>query len=136
MLDMFLARDDEFRKVRFKFIPRVVESSWLVKKGVGQQPAILGNKLTQLYFYDYKHNICEVAIDVGSSKVGAGLFKLVRGYATSIQIDMHFLFEGTYSLPYKPENAQKPAHFVELLENLLLFVDIEQVNQQKSYQRR
>ena len=31
---------------------RVVEGSWLVKKGVGTTPAILGNKLDQNYHFD------------------------------------------------------------------------------------
>ena len=45
---------------RFKFIPRVVEAPWVVRKGVGTQPAILGNKLLQTYHTDAKLNYLEV----------------------------------------------------------------------------
>jgi len=33
-------------------------------------------------------------VDVGSSKVGSGIFKIVKGYAKSIVVDMTFLLEG------------------------------------------
>jgi len=35
-----------------------------------------------------------VDVDVGSSKVGGQIFRLVKGYAKSVVIDFHFLIEG------------------------------------------
>lgn len=50
LLDRFLNGTDAFRTSRFKFIPRVIEGNWVVKRSVGTTPAILGNKLTQTYY--------------------------------------------------------------------------------------
>lgn len=94
LLNAFINGTDEYRKAHFKFIPRVVDGPWLVKKSVGTQPAILGNKLTQLYFADKKANYMEVTVDVGSSRVGTSLFALCKGYSTALVLDFCYLFEG------------------------------------------
>ena len=48
----YVDADDEFRDSRFKIIPRVVKGSYIVKKGVGTTPAILGKKI-KLNHYRY-----------------------------------------------------------------------------------
>jgi len=75
-------------------IPRIVEGPWVVQKGVGTTPAILGTKMTQSYFENKEKNYFEIDVDVGSSKVGGQIFRLVKGYAKSVVIDFHFLIEG------------------------------------------
>lgn len=93
LLDLFLVAPDSWKQSRFKFIPRVEDGAWIVRKGVGTQPAILGNKLTQTYYANQELNYMEVCVDVASSKVGSSLFKLCKGYATTLVMDMCFLFE-------------------------------------------
>ena len=88
----FLEGNDEFCKGRFKLIPRVVEGSWVVKKGVGSTPAILGKKLDQRYYQGT--NYFELDIDVGSSSVAGSILGLVKGYAKALVIDLAFLLEG------------------------------------------
>lgn len=46
----FVDADDEFRDSRFKIIPRVVKGSYIVKRGVGTTPAILGKKIKQYHY--------------------------------------------------------------------------------------
>lgn len=65
-----------------------------VKKAIGNKPAILGNKITTTYHYSVARNYFECDVDVGSSKVGSGIFKIVKGYAKSLTVDMSFLLEG------------------------------------------
>jgi hypothetical protein len=69
----FLSGSDAYRRDRFKIIPNVAEGNWLVRRAVGNTPAILGKKL-ELSFYDYsktKDNYFEIDVDVGSSSVRA-----------------------------------------------------------------
>lgn len=87
----FINGTDAFRQSRFKFIPLVSKGPYLVKSMVGSTPAILGNKLTQSYHSGIGY--FEVCVDVGSSSVGGGLLKLVKGYLTSLTFDMCFVLE-------------------------------------------
>jgi hypothetical protein len=92
-MQAFIEGDAAKRTSRFKFIPRVHEGSWMVRKGVGQTPVIMGNKLTQTYHSDKAGNYIEVAIDVGSSSVAGSVLKLVQSYAKTIAVEMNFLLE-------------------------------------------
>lgn len=38
------------RNARFKLIPHIIKSSWVVKQAVGTTPVLLGNKLVTKYF--------------------------------------------------------------------------------------
>jgi len=40
----------ELRNKKFKVIPSIKKGSWVVKKAVGQKPAIIGKALTTTYF--------------------------------------------------------------------------------------
>jgi len=103
LLNKFLNESEEWREGRLKLIPRVEEGNWVVKRGVGTRPAILGKKLTTKSYVGEGHTYVEVDIDVGSSKVATGILKLVKGYGASITIDLNFLLEGQDSaeLPEK-----------------------------------
>ena len=46
----FNGSDDDFRKNRFKLIPKVVEGNMIIKMAVKDTPTLLGNKLTQYYY--------------------------------------------------------------------------------------
>jgi hypothetical protein len=85
------AGDDAYRDTRFKLIPRVVKGSYIVKSAVGQTPAILGSKLVQSYYKG--PNYIEVDVDVGSSSVAGGVLKVVKGYSSTLTIDLAFLLE-------------------------------------------
>jgi hypothetical protein len=95
LLRKYITSDDEFRNNRLKIIVAAGEgSNWFVKKAIGNKPAILGNKITTTYCYSVAHNYFEQDVDIGSSKVGSGIFKVVKGYAKSITVDMSFVLEG------------------------------------------
>jgi len=85
---------DAFRDSRFKFIPRVVRGSYIVKSAVGQTPALLGNKL--VCSYHKGEGYFEIDVDVGSSNVAGGVLKVVKGYITALTIDMCFLLEAQH----------------------------------------
>ena len=44
------AAADKRRNNRFKLIPSILKSSWVVKQAVGTTPVLLGNKLVTKYF--------------------------------------------------------------------------------------
>lgn len=82
LLNRFLTGTDEFRDDTLKIIPRAIDPSpWIVKKSVGQTPAILGRKLSQEYFGDGE-SYFEVDVDVGSSRVAGGILTMVKGTLT------------------------------------------------------
>lgn len=84
LLHRFLTGTDEFRDQTLKIIPRAIDPSpWVVKRGVGETPAILGKKLKQRYFGDGE-TYFEVDIDVSSSRIAAGVLSLVKGMQLSL----------------------------------------------------
>jgi len=86
--------DDHYRDTRLKFIPRIVEGPWLVKKAVGTKPAIIGMKLKQSYHSNPGKNYYEVDIDVSSASAAASIYSVVKGQARNLIIDLSFLMEG------------------------------------------
>eukprot|EP00511_Aplanochytrium_stocchinoi_P011685 CAMPEP_0204875178 /NCGR_PEP_ID=MMETSP1348-20121228/45245_1 /ASSEMBLY_ACC=CAM_ASM_000700 /TAXON_ID=215587 /ORGANISM="Aplanochytrium stocchinoi, Strain GSBS06" /LENGTH=677 /DNA_ID=CAMNT_0052031465 /DNA_START=13 /DNA_END=2046 /DNA_ORIENTATION=- len=91
MLKEFINGDDEFRNSKFKIIPNVVEGSYFASRAIGSKPAILGTKITTNYYRG--DNWFEVCVDIGSSRVAGTLMGIVKSYATSLVIDLAFLFE-------------------------------------------
>ena len=88
---MSLDVDDEYRDARLKIIPNVVEGGWVVKRGVGNKPAIIGKKITQTYHAGA--NWFEIDVDIGSSRVAGAILGLVKGYTKVLVIDIAFLLE-------------------------------------------
>ncbi len=82
----------DFRNERFKLIPNIVEGPFIVRKAVGNTPALLGKKLTQRYFRG-AHYI-ETDVDVSSSVVALNVVGLCRGYAKQIIVDIGICLEG------------------------------------------
>lgn len=84
--------DNTFRNQRIKLIPHVIEGPWVVKKAVGQKPALVGNKLKQTYFKG--DNYYEVCLDVSSDKVASFACKTALSHAKSLVIDIAWTIEG------------------------------------------
>jgi len=112
LLDRFLNGTDEFRDRRLKFIPHVIEGNWLVRKGVGTKPAVIGKRLKQRYYQSKELNYFEADVDVGSSSVGGSIFKLVRGFAVTLTMDLCFTLEGQLQdeLPERLVGGVRMAH--------------------------
>ncbi len=88
----FLGEDDSFRDARFKLIPRITEGPFIVRRGVGSKPALIGKKLKQRY---YRHrNYLELDIDIGDSVIAWQVTKMSIGYAKLLTIDLAFVIEG------------------------------------------
>jgi hypothetical protein len=84
--------DDKFRDKTFKLIPQIVEGNFLVRKAVGNTPAIMGTKLKQNYVRSDR--FFEVVLDCGSSSVASGVIRVVLPYSVHLTVDMGFLLEG------------------------------------------
>jgi hypothetical protein len=84
--------DDKFRDKTFKLIPQIVQGNFLVRKAVGNTPAIMGKKLRQSYVRGER--FFEVILDCGSSAVASGVIRVVLPYSVHLSVDMGFLLEG------------------------------------------
>lgn len=97
LLQQFIDGDDEFRDSTLKIIPRVSEGSWVVKKGVGRVPAILGKKVKQTYHItrnDDGSSVVEVDADLATSRIAGQIVGLIKSYCKTIVVDMSFLLQG------------------------------------------
>ena len=65
-----------------------------MNKAVGNRPCIIGNKMTTTYHCDPRLNYMEVDIDVSGSSIGSGIFRVVKGYAAYLTIDLTLLIQG------------------------------------------
>eukprot|EP00534_Pseudo-nitzschia_fraudulenta_P004408 CAMPEP_0201133612 /NCGR_PEP_ID=MMETSP0850-20130426/49337_1 /ASSEMBLY_ACC=CAM_ASM_000622 /TAXON_ID=183588 /ORGANISM="Pseudo-nitzschia fraudulenta, Strain WWA7" /LENGTH=457 /DNA_ID=CAMNT_0047404307 /DNA_START=14 /DNA_END=1387 /DNA_ORIENTATION=+ len=93
IMNKFLFGDsDNYRDQTFKLIPRIVEGNYVVRKGVGSKPAILGKKINQRYVHDDR--FFEIIVDIASDAVAKRITKLCLGYIKSIVVDMMFALEG------------------------------------------
>jgi hypothetical protein len=88
----FFGDDDTYRDARFKLTPRMLDSNWVVRKAVGQRPAVLGKQLKQWYWRGADY--LEIDIDIGSSQIAAGVVRLCGGYAKALVVDISFVIEG------------------------------------------
>ena len=100
--------DDEYRNSKLKIIPNVVEGGWIVKRGVGNKPAIIGKKIVTTYHKG--EGFFEIDIDIGSSKVAGAIMGLVKGYTKSLVIDIAFVLEG-HTAQELPEQCLGSARF-------------------------
>jgi len=93
-LDRFVKSSNEYRDNHFKFIPKLVEGNFIVKKAIGSKPALIGTKLKQSYHINLTKNYMEIDVDVCSSKIAANIFGLVKKAAKELTIDFNFTIEG------------------------------------------
>jgi hypothetical protein len=88
----FFDGDDEFRKERFKLVPNIPEGPWIVKKSVGNKPAIISHGLQSFYYRG--DNYLEVVVDVSSDRVANYAAALARSQSSALKVDMGFVVEG------------------------------------------
>ena len=93
LIERFLEGTTEFRNQAIKVIPKVTEGPWLVRKAVGQTPAILGRKLKVDYHED-TGRFFEAEYDVLSTTAAKSMIGLVVGAAKRLVIDVGLLLEG------------------------------------------
>jgi len=102
VMNKFLfGESDDFRNKSFKLIPRIVEGNYVVRKGVGTKPAILGKKIKQCYVLgggssddNTDPRYFEIIVDIASDAVAKQITKLCLGFCTSIVVEMMFALEG------------------------------------------
>ena len=92
LLERFLEGSNEFRNDAIKVIPKVTEGPWLVKKAVGQTPAIIGRKLKGEY-HDEPGRFFEAEYDVLSTTAAKSMIGLVVGAAKRLVIDVGIVLE-------------------------------------------
>ena len=80
LFERFVRGDTAFRNSRLKLLPFVVDGgSWMVNKAVGNRPAIIGKAMATTYHCNAAQNYMEVDIDVAGSRIGSGIFRVVKG---------------------------------------------------------
>eukprot|EP00727_Mastigamoeba_balamuthi_P013109 m51a1_g8420 hypothetical protein (315) ;mRNA; r:315775-317486 len=106
LLKRFMSRSesDEFRNSRFKIIPSCVEGPWLVRKAVGNTPAILPRKLKTSYFWGERY--FEIDTDVSSSHAANLLASLVMSSVKALVVECAFVIEG------HEEGTELPEHIL------------------------
>lgn len=92
LIEKFLQGSDEFRGQTVKVIPKVTEGPWLVRKAVGQTPAILGKKLKCNYHED-PGRFFEAEYDVLSTTAAKSMIGLIVGAAKRLVIDVGIVLE-------------------------------------------
>ena len=93
LLERFLEASHDVKNQTIKVIPKVTEGPWLVRKAVGQTPAILGKKLKVDYHQD-PGRFFEAEYDVLSTTAAKSMIGLVVGAAKRLVIDVAILLEG------------------------------------------
>jgi hypothetical protein len=88
----FVEGTDEYRNSTLKLIPRVTKGAYVVRKTVGDTPALLGKKINSKYFVG--PNYIEADVDISTSAVGASILSVFKGYSTSLTADLAFTLEG------------------------------------------
>mmetsp|Transcript_1334 Transcript_1334/g.3397 ORF Transcript_1334/g.3397 Transcript_1334/m.3397 type:complete len:465 (+) Transcript_1334:176-1570(+) len=90
---------DEYRNNTFKLIPRIVKGNYIVRKGVGTKPVILGKGIKQYYVRggasgnnDLRY--FEIIVDIASDAIAKRITKMCLGYIKTIVVDMMFALEG------------------------------------------
>lgn len=92
LLERFLEGSFEMRCNAVKVIPKVTEGPWLVRKAVGQTPAILGRKL-KCDYHEEPGRFFEAEYDVLSTTAAKSMIGLIVGAAKRLVIDVGILLE-------------------------------------------
>lgn len=93
----FRSGDDAYRNVRLKYIAKLVEAPWIVRKAIdmlgGQVPVIMGNGyLTQTH--SVGKNYYELDVDVSSSTIACQIAGTIISCTTSLTIQEGFMVQG------------------------------------------
>lgn len=110
----FLNGDETFRNNTLKFIPKVIVGPWAIKKLVGIQPAMIGQKIPTTYFGSKEDGYLEINMNVTKGgKFANAICSRVASAASIVSIDLAFLLQG---------NSEK-----ELPEQLLSVIRLHHV---------
>lgn len=93
LLERFLDASTKERNEIIKIIPKVSEGPWIVKKAVGQTPAIIGRKL-KVDYHEEPGRYFEAEYDVLSTTAAKSMISLVVGAAKRLVIDVGIVLEG------------------------------------------
>lgn len=96
LLERFLDGTPAMRNEVVKVIPKVTEGPWLVRKAVGQTPAILGRKL-KVDYHEEPGRFIECEYDVLSTTAAKSMIGLVVGAAKRLVIDVGIVLEAKES---------------------------------------
>jgi len=90
----FMEGNEELRNQQFKFIPNISAGPWVIKKLVGSQPVLIGQKLPVSYYGSVKENYLEICLDVtrGSSMANS-ISNSVAGKADAVSVDIAFVVQ-------------------------------------------
>ena len=88
----FVEGTDEYRNSVFKIIPRVTKGSYVVRKTVGETPALIGRKIDITWHVG--PGFVEADIELGTSAVAASVLSVFKSYATALTADLAFTLEG------------------------------------------
>ena len=92
LLERFLEGTHDMRCNTVKVIPKVTEGPWLVRKAVGQTPAILGKKL-KCDYHEEPGRYFEAEYDVLSTTAAKSMIGLIVGAAKRLVIDVGIVLE-------------------------------------------
>ena len=102
----FLEGDKSYRDKRLKFVPRMVEAPWMVKKMVGSAPALIAQKLPTTYYGSIEENYLEISLDVTAGPAIANtIATTVAGKSDAVTVDLAFLIEGLVDDEELPEQV-------------------------------
>jgi len=87
----FLNGSPEYRQERLKVIPRIIEGAWVLRKAIGERPAIMARKLAFEYYQTEQY--LEVVCDT-STRGAAVIVEAVATGAPSMVLDLAFVLEG------------------------------------------
>jgi hypothetical protein len=86
------------RDARLKLLPVVMDGPWIVKKAVGNGPALLGQAIPLQYFFteptDKRKGIYEVDVIITASKIARGILSVVKSHTKRLSIAFGFIIEG------------------------------------------
>mmetsp|Transcript_24846 Transcript_24846/g.36814 ORF Transcript_24846/g.36814 Transcript_24846/m.36814 type:complete len:574 (+) Transcript_24846:111-1832(+) len=93
--DKFLQGDETYRNSILKFIPNVVEGPWALKKLVGSQPVMIGQKIPTTYYGSLDDGYLEICMNVTKGgKMANSICSAVASKASIVSIDLAFLLQG------------------------------------------
>jgi len=93
LLQRLINEGEGFRSTRLKLIPRIPEGNLLVRKTVGTKPVILGKWGLDIS-YHRAPGYLEIDIDLTTSRIANGIWKVVERFAAVSVIDLAFVIEG------------------------------------------
>lgn len=107
---------DAQRDDHFKLIPVVSEGPWVVRHALGSKPAIIGRGIHTTYHVRGTPDdgfVVEIDVDVGTSAVANGVWRIMKGVAKTLVCDLGFLLESKLQadLPESLFGVSRISHF-------------------------